>query len=209
MSTFIFLRHGHSAANAAGTLTGQLPGVGLSKNGQKDALNLVERIGAKRIDHLHLSPIQRCQLTIDPWLRSRNSSSLSSLEIVDGFTELDFGDWSGRKLSSLRREPLWKDIQSKPSTVTFPGGESFRKAQRRAVAAFDDVRAMRGKDKVHLIVSHSDTIKLIVAHALGMKLDNFQSLTVNPASFTVFRGDSKSLSMSTINSSAPLKELLT
>jgi broad specificity phosphatase PhoE len=148
-------------------------------------------------------------LTIDPWLRSRNSSSLSSLEIVDGFTEIDFGDWSGRKLSSLRREPLWKDIQSKPSTVTFPGGESFRKAQRRAVAAFDDVRAMRGKDKVHLIVSHSDTIKLIVAHALGMKLDNFQSLTVNPASFTVFQGDSKSLSMSTINSSAQLKELLT
>lgn len=209
MSTYIFLRHGHSLANAEGRLTGRLPGVALSRSGQRDAINLIDRIGAKRIDHLYLSPIERCQLTIDPWLRSKNSSSLISLGIVDGFTELDFGEWSGRKLSSLRREPLWRDIQSKPSTVTFPGGESFRKAQRRAVAAFEEVRAIRGKEKVHLIVSHSDTIKLIIADSLGMKLDNFQSLTINPASFTVFSGDSKRLSMVAINSSATLKELLT
>jgi probable phosphomutase (TIGR03848 family) len=208
LSIYIFLRHGHSAANAAGTLTGQLPGIGLSKSGQKDAINLVDRIGAKRIDHLHLSPIERCQLTINPWLRSKNSSSLLSLQMVDGFTELDFGSWSGRKLSSLRREPLWKDIQDRPSTVTFPSGESFRGAQRRAVAAFEEVKSIRGKDKTHLIVSHSDTIKLIVAHSLGMKLDNFQSLTINPASFTVFKGEGKNLSMLTINSKSSLKELL-
>lgn len=208
MSTFIFLRHGHSAANAAGTLTGQLPGVGLSKSGEKDAIALIERIGAKRVDHLHLSPIERCQLTIDPWLRSRNSSSLQSLQIVDGVSEIDFGRWSGRKLSALRRDPLWKDVQARPSMVTFPGGESFRKVQRRAIAAVEDIRSMKGKDKVHLIVSHSDTIKLITAYYLGMKLDNFQSLTVDPASFTIFVGDSKNFSLKTINSKSTLKEIL-
>jgi probable phosphomutase (TIGR03848 family) len=208
MSTFIFLRHGHSAANATGTLTGQLPGVGLSKHGQNDAKNLIERIGPRRIDHLHLSPIERCQLTIDPWLRSRNSSSLLSLQIVDGISEIDFGTWSGRKLTSLRRDPLWRDVQNRPSTVTFPEGESFRKVQRRAVAAVEEMRTMRGKDKVHLIVSHSDTIKLIAAHYLQMKLDNFQSLQIDPASFTIFKGDSKRISLLSINSKSSLKELL-
>jgi probable phosphomutase (TIGR03848 family) len=207
MSTFIFLRHGHSAANASGTLTGQLPGVGLSPQGKKDAAALIERIGKNRVDRLHLSPIERCQLTIDPWLRSTSSRSLESLQILDGLTEIDFGDWSGKKLASLRRQPLWKDVQSAPSRVTFPGGESFRRAQRRAVESVDTVRAIRG-EKTHLMVSHSDTIKLVVAHYLGQRLDDFQKLEIAPASFTIFKGDSKRFSLMTLNNSGHLKDIL-
>ena len=207
MSTFIFLRHGHSAANASGTLTGQLPGIGLSSEGKKDAAALIERIGKNRVDRVHLSPIERCQLTIDPWLRSTYSRSIESLQILDGLTEIDFGDWSGKKLSSLRRKPLWKDVQNNPSTVTFPGGESFRKAQRRAVESVESIRAIRA-EKTHLIVSHSDTIKLIVAHYLGQRLDEFQKLEIAPASFTIFKGDSKRVSLITLNNSGNLREIL-
>ena len=207
MSTFIFLRHGHSAANASGTLTGQLPGIGLSSEGKKDAAALIERIGKNRVDRVHLSPIERCQLTIDPWLRSTHSRSIESLQILVGLTEIDFGDWSGKKLSSLRRKPLWKDVQNNPSTVTFPGGESFRKAQRRAVESVESIRAIRA-EKTHLIVSHSDTIKLIVAHYLGQRLDEFQKLEIAPASFTIFKGDSKSISLITLNNSGKLREIL-
>lgn len=207
MSTIIFLRHGHSAANATDTLTGQLPGIGLSSKGKKQAVELIDRIGAKRIDHLHLSPIERCQLTIDPWLRSKNSNSLVSYEIRDGLSEIDFGDWSGQKLSTLRRKPLWKDVQSRPSTVTFPGGESFKKVQRRAVAAVEDILSIRG-DKTHLVVSHSDTIKLILAHYSSMKLDSFQSLIINPASFSVLKSHKAGTSVLTINNQSSLKEIL-
>jgi broad specificity phosphatase PhoE len=129
------------------------------------------------------------------------------LQIDDGFSEINFGQWSGKKLSTLRRDPLWKDVQKKPSTVTFPGGESFKKAQQRAVQSFEVIRSMRG-EKVHLIVSHSDTIKLVVAKMLGMKLDDFQTLEISPASFTVFSADTKRTSLLTINNSASLKEIL-
>jgi probable phosphomutase (TIGR03848 family) len=207
VSTYIFLRHGHSAANKEGLLTGQLPGVGLSPVGRKQALQLVERIGKGSIDRVHLSPIERCQLTIEPWLQSAYSKSISALEINDGFSEINFGEWSGKKLSTLRRNPLWKNVQERPSQVTFPGGESFKKAQKRAVLALEDIRAIRGA-KVHLIVSHSDTIKLVVAHLLGMKLDEFQKLEIAPASFTVFSGDQKKLSLMTINNSGYLREIL-
>lgn len=207
MSIIIFLRHGHSEANATGTLTGQLPGIGLSSKGKKQAIELIDRIGAKRIDFLHLSPIERCQLTIDPWLRSKNSNSLLSYEIRDGLSEIDFGDWSGQKLSTLRRKPLWKDVQIRPSSVTFPGGESFKKVQRRAVAAVEDILSMKG-DKTHLVVSHSDTIKLILAHYSSMKLDNFQSLIINPASFSVLKSHKAGTSILTINNQSSLKEIL-
>jgi probable phosphomutase (TIGR03848 family) len=207
MSTYIFLRHGHSAANKEGLLTGQLPGVGLSSVGRKQAEQLINRIGKDVINHVHLSPIERCQLTINPWLQSPYSKSISSLEIDDGFSEINFGEWSGKKLSTLRRNHLWKSVQESPSQVTFPGGESFKKAQKRAVSSLDDIRTIRGKN-VHLIVSHSDTIKLVVSHLLGMKLDNFQKLEIAPASFTIFSGDSKRLSLMTINNSGNLREIL-
>lgn len=207
MSRLIFLRHGHSAANAKDLLTGQLPGIGLSTQGKKQAKALVERIGAGRIDFLHLSPIERCQLTVDPWLRSKNSASLTRLQIVDGFSEIDFGSWSGRKLSSLRREPLWKDVQKNPSKVTFPDGESFRKAQKRAIEAVEEIRSVKG-DKVHLIVSHSDTIKLIIAHYLQMKLDAFQTLHISQASFSILLSNKTGVSLPVINSNQSLKELI-
>ena len=207
MSTLIFLRHGHSAANAKDLLTGQLPGIGLSPQGKKQALGLVDRIGKNRIDYLHISPIERCQLTIDPWLRSKNSSSLNRLEIVDGISEINFGSWSGRKLSSLRREPLWKDVQQSPSQVTFPDGESFKMAQKRAVEAVEEIKSMKG-DKTHLIVSHSDTIKLIIAHYLQMKFDAFQSLHIAPASFSILRAGKSGISIPVINSNQSLKELI-
>ena len=207
MSTIIFLRHGHSAANASDLLTGQLPGVDLSKKGKVQADQLVDRIGKNRIDYLHVSPIQRCQLTIDPWLRSKNSTSLTSMSIVDGITEIDFGLWSGRKLSSLRRLPLWKEVQNQPSKVTFPGGESFRAAQKRAVSAVQKISEIRG-DKTHLVVSHSDVIKLVTAHLLGMQLDKFQSIQISPATFTVFKVHKGNFSLLTTNSSSTLKELL-
>ena len=207
MSTFIFLRHGHSAANKSGLLTGQLPGIGLSTEGRVQAERLVERIGKKRIDCVHMSPIERCQLTITPWLNSKNSASMSTLEIDDGFSEINFGQWSGKKLTTLRRLPLWKSVQTSPSKVTFPDGESFRKAQKRAVKSFNQLRAIKG-EKTHLIVSHSDTIKLVIADSLGMHLDEFQRLEISPASFTVFRGDAKNISLLTMNNSGSLEEIL-
>jgi probable phosphomutase (TIGR03848 family) len=207
MSTYIFLRHGHSAANKSGLLTGQLPGVGLSPEGKKQAEALVERIGKNRIDFVHVSPIERCQLTIQPWLLSKSSSSLTSLEINDGFSEIDFGAWSGKKLATLRRNPLWKEVQARPSQVRFPEGESFRSAQKRAVSAFAEVRSTKG-DKTHLIVSHSDTIKLVIADALGMRLDDFQKLEISPASFTIFRGDAKRVALLTMNNSGSLSGFL-
>jgi probable phosphomutase (TIGR03848 family) len=207
MSTVVLLRHAHSTANDLGLLTGRLPGVKLSKDGKKQALALVERIGGERIDSIHISPMERCHLTIDPWLKSPYSKSLTSFEICDELTELDFGSWSGKKLSTLRRDPLWKVVQHQPSRMTFPGGESFRVAQNRAFGAVESILQSKG-DRTHLVVSHSDTIKLIIAKYLDIKLDTFQRLQINPASFSIVNGSKSSRSIRTINNSERLRDLL-
>src|SRR6185437_781812 len=82
---------------------------------------------------------------------------------------------------------LWKVVQAHPSAVTFPGadGESLRAAQARAVDAVRSWNAKLGPDAVWLACSHADVIKSIVADALGMHLDEFQRIVVDPCSITV------------------------
>ena len=194
MARLVFLRHAHSSANDAGILSGQLPGVSLSKKGRKQADHLVERIGSSHFDSVRISPLQRCEETITPWLKSKYSKGLKSYQIDEALIEMDYGSWSGRKLSSLSREKLWKEIQNRPSTVQFPQGERMRAMQKRALSSvFASIEEK--KNGTHLFVSHGDVLKAIVASLLKMKLDDFQSLVIDPASLTVidFDGDKSRL----------------
>jgi len=188
VARLVFLRHAHSSANDAGILSGQLPGVSLSTKGKKQATQLVERIGSSNFDSVRISPLQRCEETITPWLNSKYSKGIKTYQIDDALIEMDYGSWSGRKLSSLSREKLWKEIQNRPSTVQFPQGERMRAMQKRALSSvFASIEEK--KNGTHLFVSHGDVLKAIVASLLKMKLDDFQSLVIDPASLTVIDFD--------------------
>ncbi len=89
--------------------------------------------------------------------------------------------WQGEKLSQLRREKLWEIVQVYPSRAHFPGGEAIRQAQARAVDALETL-AIRHTNQRVAVVSHSDIIKLMVAHYLGAHLDFYQRIEISPAS---------------------------
>lgn len=101
-----------------------------------------------------------------------------------GVTEVDFGTWEGKTLIQMRKLKLFKQVVSTPSQVTFPEGESFLEVQLRAVEACNRIATEIGKGTA-AIVSHSDVIKIILAHYLGQPLDLFQRIIVSPASVSV------------------------
>ena len=209
MARLVFIRHAHSTANDAGILSGQLPGVSLSKKGIKQAHDLVERIGASSFDSARISPLQRCEETITPWLNSKYSKGLKSYLIDDALIEMNYGTWSGRTLSSLSREKMWKEIQERPSTVQFPGGERMKAMQKRALSCVSDALAEK-KNGTHLFVSHGDVLKAVVASLLKMKLDDFQSLVIDPASVTIIDFDgSKSRLLAFNDSHSPIAPMTT
>lgn len=188
MARLVFIRHAHSTANDAGILSGQLPGVSLSKKGEEQAQLLVERLGASEFDSIRVSPMQRCEETIAPWLNSGYSRGLKAYEIDESLIEVDYGSWSGRKLSSLSREKMWKVIQDMPSKVQFPEGERIKAMQKRALSSV--MQALEDKKNgTHLFVSHGDVLKALVASLMKIKLDDFQSLVIDPASVTVIDFD--------------------
>ncbi len=195
MATVLLVRHGRSTANTSGVLAGLTPGVALDDTGRGQASALAERMAGIRLAAAVTSPLQRCRETLDlllaPRPRSGRRGSCPDPVIEDRLVECDYGDWTGRALKDLVRDPLWRAVQDHPSSVVFPGGEAMAAMQQRAVAAVREhdreVTRRHGAHAVWVAVSHGDVIKAIVADALGAHLDTFQRITVDPASVSVVR----------------------
>ncbi|MBQ0854469.1 MSMEG_4193 family putative phosphomutase [Streptomyces sp. BH-SS-21] len=188
MPTLILVRHGRSTANTAGLLAGWTPGVALDERGSAQAAALPGRLADIPLAEIVSSPLQRCQETIQPLLDARPALTAHS---DDRIGECHYGDWSGRKLAELSGEPLMEVVQAHPSAAAFPGGESMRAMQTRAAAAVREWNARverdHGGDAVYLMCSHGDIIKSLVADALGLHLDLFQRISVEPCSITAIR----------------------
>ncbi|AXK45705.1 MSMEG_4193 family putative phosphomutase [Brachybacterium saurashtrense] len=181
------MRHGRTTANATGLLAGRTPGVALDDLGRDQAARTAERIAAVPVAEVVSSPLERCTETARAIVARQGAAPPSSVD--DALTECNYGLWQNRRLSDLATEELWPRVQSQPSAVVFPGGESMAGMQARAVAAIRRhdaaVEAMHGPGAVWVAVSHGDIIKSILADALGMHLDLFQRLEVGPASVSI------------------------
>ncbi len=185
MTVVLLVRHAHSQANGSGILSGRTEGVHLSPAGKKQALQLAKRLGNIPIKAVLSSPLERCEETISPWLKKITQINPKlALRSDSDLSEVDYGLWTGRKLRSLSKEPLWKVVQDSPSTVTFPEGESIASMQARAVRALQRGLDTRGKGHI-ILVSHGDVIKSMIAAALNMHLDEFQRIVIDPASISI------------------------
>lgn len=185
--TVILLRHGRSTANTSGVLAGRSPGVDLDEHGRSQATAIIERLTAvESLAAVVRSPLQRCQQTVAPLVQNRGCAEI----VEDRLVEVDYGQWSGRPIKELLSEPLWRVVQQQPSAAIFPDGEGLAQVQARAVAAVRELDArFAGEDGsgVWIACTHGDVIKAVLADAMGMHLDSFQRIVVEPASMSVVR----------------------
>lgn len=186
--TVILLRHGRSTSNTAHTLAGRSAGVDLDETGAEQARGIVDRIGELPVRALVCSPLLRCRRTLEPLSERLGLPPVTE----DRLSEVDYGEWTGRKLSELMTEPLWQVVQQQPSAAVFPGGEGLADVQARAGSAVreHDRRLSEqhgGGDVLWVACTHGDVIKSVVADALGTHLDSFQRITADPASMSVIR----------------------
>jgi len=187
VATVILLRHGRSRANGSGILAGRSPRVDLDETGRCQAAALDGRLADVPLTELLSSPLLRCKQTLAPLGKARGLRSRSESR----FTEVDYGEWTGQQLQELAEEPLWRVVQEHPSAAVFPGGEGLAAVQARAVRAVREhdarITETHGESAVWLLCTHGDVIKAIVADAMGLHLDLFQRIAVDPASLSVVR----------------------
>jgi probable phosphomutase (TIGR03848 family) len=189
-TTVLLVRHGRTMANAGGVLAGWTPGVALDEHGRQQAAALGARLAPVPLAAVVASPLDRCLETAAALVRDRDGAEVVTDERLG---ECRYGDWTGQELKTLVKDPLWQVVQLHPSAASFPGeaGESMRDMQARAVTAVREwnarVAAEHGDGAVYVACSHGDVIKALVADALGLHLDLFQRITVDPCSVTAIR----------------------
>lgn len=186
VATVLLVRHGLTAMTGP-LLAGHTPGVHLDERGTKQAAAVAERLRPMPLAAMVSSPLERCRETAAAIAGGRDGE----VQTDDRLAEVRYGDWTGRPLKELAKEPLWSVVQQHPSAAVFPGGEGLAATQARAVAAVREwdakVASQAGDDAVWLACSHGDVIKALLADALGMHLDLFQRISVDPCSVSVVR----------------------
>jgi probable phosphomutase (TIGR03848 family) len=191
MGTVVLVRHGRTTANATGVLAGRTPGVVLDEVGRAQAAATGARLAVVPFAHVVTSPLERCRETTEAIVAQQPADAGFEVVVEAAITECDYGEWQGRPLSELAAEDLWQVVQRQPSAVTFPGGETMSGMQHRAVSAIRAhdaaVEREHGPGAVWLAVSHGDVVKSVLADALGVHLDQFQRISVGPASVSIVR----------------------
>lgn len=182
MPTLLLIRHGENDFLAKQRLPGRLSGIHLNQEGRKQAAQLAQYLSKMPVKAIYSSPLERAVETAEPLAEALHLS----IALRSDLTDIDPGDWTGRSLKSLHRSRLWKGIQETPSRFQFPHGEAFGQAQARITGALD-VIVHEHPEGLVAIFFHADPIKLAVTHYLGLPLDNFQRLSVNPGSVTVLK----------------------
>ena len=176
---FLLVRHGLTPPTGK-ILPGRAPGLHLAEAGQKQAEAAADRINVlSRVDAVYSSPLERARETATPIAKARGLR----VHVDKGLLECDFGDWTGSELKKLMKLPEWNTVLRAPSTFRFPNGESFTEMQTRMVSTLDRLRAAH-QGGVVVCVSHADTVKAAVSHAMGTHIDLFQRIVISPCSIT-------------------------
>jgi probable phosphomutase (TIGR03848 family) len=187
MSTVLLVRHGLTAMTGP-ILAGHTPGLHLDERGQRQAAAVAARIAALPLTAVITSPLERCVDTAAAIVAAQLEAGRTPAEHTEErLVECRYGDWTGKQIKDLAKDPMWKVVQAQPSAARFPGGESLAEVSARAIEAIRDWDARLGEQAVWVACSHGDVIKAILADALGLHLDQFQRIVVDPCSVSVVR----------------------
>jgi probable phosphomutase (TIGR03848 family) len=181
MPILLLIRHGENDYLKQNRLPGHLPDIALNERGREQAAALADTLKAAPIRAIYSSPLERAVETAGPL-----SLALGlPIQLRPALLDVDPGEWQGRLIKELRKLPLWKQVQQQPSQVRFPGGESFLESQQRVVREIEAICAEHKPKDMLAVVFHADPIKLVLAHFLGLPLDNFQKFSISAGSVSI------------------------
>ncbi|MDT4936261.1 MAG: hypothetical protein QOK11_4153 [Pseudonocardiales bacterium] len=187
MSTLLLVRHGLTAMTGP-VLAGRTPGLHLDERGEKQAADVAARLAVLPLTAVVTSPLERCVETATAIRTAQEEAGREpAWAVEERLIECGYGDWTGKQIKDLAKDPLWRTVQVQPSAVRFPGGESIAEMATRAIAAVRGWDARLGADAIWVACTHGDIIKAVLADALGLHLDHFQRIVPDPASVSVIR----------------------
>lgn len=184
MAKIYLVRHGESVANTKGIYQGQTYDTPLSAMGKRQAMALARYFENVTIDKIFASPLIRTKETAQKVASFKHVEIVNTREII----ETNHGQWEGLEKRVILN--TWHNLYqlwlTKPSGVTFPGGETFQETKRRVVWWWNNIIK---ENTDLLVVTHDNIIRIIVSEVLGLKLDNIWKFNLHPAAVTIIEID--------------------
>ena len=177
-TTFYFVRHGESEANAAHRFAGRSDSP-LTERGKRQSAMVADALQDVQFDRIVATPLSRSYDTARVIADRRNMT----VEVEPDLLEIDVGERTGADWDEVAGLPAWRE----DAFVAWPGGETLEQVLERSL------RAIRGLAKKHpggtvLVVGHGGVTRILVSHFLGLlpRLDRSRATNTN---FTVITFD--------------------
>lgn len=191
----IFLiRHGETDWNIERRVMGVEP-IPLNENGRDMVRSVAELLAEERIDTIYSSTVKRAKESAEILAERWNAGIVDEPRL----NECRFEPWVGKLFEELREEKDFKLYFTKPTESRFSTSESMRDIQARAVAAMERIKSEK-KSSIVAAVTHSDIVKPILSHYLGMDLDLMHRFIISNASITLLDFSGKFMRIPYINS---------
>ncbi len=200
MTQLLLIRHAVNDVMKSKRLAGWMPDVHINDEGRQQAQALAERLRHLPITAIYSSPLERTRETAEPLAQALGLD----IYVRDNLGEVQYGEWTGQSLDDLSKLDEWKIVQRYPSGMRFPGGEAMRDMQHRIVNELDAITQKHPRDIV-AVFSHADVIKAALAHYLGMHLDLFQRIMIEPTSVSVIGLSKYGPAVVRVNDHGPLQ----
>ncbi len=174
---FIYLiRHGQTDWNRDHRIMGTGP-IPLNENGRGMVADLGRALKAKGISVVYTSTVARALESA----RILAAEWGAELREEPRLNESPFEAWIGKTYHELAGDENFKLYFDAPTRARFSNGEGMADIQRRALEAVAHIVGEVGTGRA-AAVSHSDVIKPVLAHYLGMDLDSIHRLSIANAS---------------------------
>ncbi|MCT2881358.1 histidine phosphatase family protein [Lentilactobacillus buchneri] len=172
MTDFYFVRHGQTAANAAGLKQGTINSeiTYLSETGKQQVESLRKGFDISFADRIIVSPLQRTKDTAAILNQSANLPVTYDKRLL----EISYGDWDGEKNADLMSKyPKLFDFTLNdvlPAYADVAHGETFDHVIDRVAELMQETATNYPNDKI-ILVTHGFTIKAAVLAAIGRPKD--------------------------------------
>jgi broad specificity phosphatase PhoE len=177
----VLVRHGQMDFNLQHRLPSQLPGISLNADGLREAEATAQAIRGLPLTAIIASPLERTMQTAAAINAGRGLEIRQDKDLLD----TNYGPFGGKDYLVLdATDRAWQRFTTDPYFAP-KGVESFAHVQARAVRAAERWRAAPDVGEWVALVTHSDLVKLIVGHYMGIPLGNIPLINMDNAAVSL------------------------
>jgi broad specificity phosphatase PhoE len=177
----VLVRHGETAGQSSVRLFGATD-IPLAPLGERQAHAAGVALRGRSFDAIVTSPLVRARRSCEMVLAGMGIPGDREPTCLEGFREIDFGEWEGLTLAEIAERAPQAQIRwrTEGATFMFPGGESregfLRRVHQTIPLAFDRHFA-EGATSI-LAVLHKGVIKAVLNHLLRVDFEELQRTPV-------------------------------